>query len=148
MATATLTSPGMGVPVEASTPSNPIGNQHRKSDRTMVVMRRAMAESLDPVFFEAIQSDEADDEGRHLSGHQRQKASDLTDSAFLSLVLMPEVFPTVDLISHPYNGQVDPHDEVGNGQIGDKDTEASQTCPFVDEVESDHKAAHVAHNGQ
>ena len=50
MATATLSSPGMGVPVEASTPSKPIGNQHRKSDRTMVVRRRAMVASLDPVF--------------------------------------------------------------------------------------------------
>ena len=52
MATATLSSSEMGVPVEASSPSKPIGNQHRKSDRTMVVRRRAMVVSLDPVFFE------------------------------------------------------------------------------------------------
>ena len=50
MATATLSPPGMGVPVEASTPSKPIGNQHRKSDKTMVVRGRAMVASLDPVF--------------------------------------------------------------------------------------------------
>ena len=50
MATATLTSSEIGVPVEASTPSKPIGNQHRKSDRTTVVRRRAMVASLDPVF--------------------------------------------------------------------------------------------------
>ena len=57
---------------------------------------------------EAIQSDEADDEGRHLTGHQTQKASDFTDGTFFPLIVIPEVFPTVDLISHLYNGQVDP----------------------------------------
>ena len=97
---------------------------------------------------EAIQSDEADDEGRHLTGHERQKASDLTDRTFLPLVAIPEVFPTVDLISHPYNCQVDPHEEVCNGQIGDKDIEATETYAVVAEVKSGHKAAHVAHNGQ
>ena len=34
---------------------------------------------------EAIQSDEADDEGRHLTGHQTQKASDFTDGTFFPL---------------------------------------------------------------
>ena len=97
---------------------------------------------------EAIQSDEADDEGRHLSGHQTQKASDLTDRAFLPVVVMLEVYPTIDLISHPYNSQVDPHEEISHREIANNDTEAAQTSTFAADVESDHKAAHVAHNGQ
>ncbi len=97
---------------------------------------------------EAIQSDEADDEGRHLTGHQTQKTGDLTDGTFFPLIVIPEIFPTVDLISHLYNGQLDPHGEVSHREIGDKRIEVFQTCVFVEEVESGHKAAHVAHNGQ
>ena len=52
MAISTLSSSGMRVPVAASISNRPIGNQHKKSDRTMVVRRRAMVASLDPVFFE------------------------------------------------------------------------------------------------
>ena len=44
---------------------------------------------------EAIQSDEADDEGRHLTGHQTQKASYLTDRTFLPLIAIPQVFSEV-----------------------------------------------------
>ena len=47
---------------------------------------------------ETIQSDEADEEGRHLTGHQRQKVSDLADRTLLPIVALPEVEPTVDLI--------------------------------------------------
>ena len=39
--TATLTSPGIGVPLQASIPSKPTGNQHRKSVNTIDIRRRA-----------------------------------------------------------------------------------------------------------
>ena len=35
------------MPCEASRPSRPIGNQHRKSDRATVIRRRAILRSLD-----------------------------------------------------------------------------------------------------
>ena len=95
---------------------------------------------------EAVQSDKADEEGRHFTGHHRLRASDLTNNAFPPLVAMPEVFPTVDLISHTDNGQIDPHKEVGHREIGDENVEAAQDCAFVLKVESCHRAASVADN--
>ena len=50
MAMARLTSPGMGVPLEASRPSRPMGNQHRKSDMATVRSRRALVRSWDCMF--------------------------------------------------------------------------------------------------
>ena len=47
MAMATLTSPGTGVPLLAIRPSTPMGNQHRKSDTTTVIRRRATVRSRD-----------------------------------------------------------------------------------------------------
>ena len=45
VAMATLTSPGTAIPVEASRPSRPTGNQHTKSVAAMVTRRRAMLRS-------------------------------------------------------------------------------------------------------
>ena len=59
MAMATLTSPGTGVPLLAIRPSTPMGNQHRKSDTTTVIKRRAIIRSRD-VVLELVDSIELD----------------------------------------------------------------------------------------
>ena len=80
---------------------------------------------------EAVQRDEADDEGRHLGGQQRQDASNSTRLAGCPGFLVPQVLATVQQVSHPYHGQVHAHQEIGQTQVGHEDVEAGFGRSFL-----------------
>ena len=93
---------------------------------------------------EAVQRDEADDEGRHLRGQQKQDTSNTTRIAGRPGVLVPQVLATVHLVRDPYHGQVHAHQEIGQAQVGHEDVEAGLSLKY----KSQNKTADIPDDGQ
>ena len=61
---------------------------------------------------EPLQGDEANEESRHLAGHDGQKAGHLARGAVSPGDVLPQVSAQVLTVCYPDDGQVDAHEEI------------------------------------
>ena len=92
---------------------------------------------------ESVEGDEADEEGGHLTGQQREEAGRLAERAVSPGRVRQHVAAPVQPVRHPHHSQVQPHQKVGQTQMGHENGEPRFVGRPVDE-DAGHEAAEVA----
>ena len=125
---------------ESGQPRDPTSHQGRLLPEVDLAEGEAQDE-------EAVERNEADQEGRDLGREQREETGAATRHALLPRLPVPQVLPAVHPVRHPDHRQVHPHQKVRHAQVGHQDVEAALERLAL-QVEPGHEAARVAHHGQ
>ena len=96
---------------------------------------------------EAVQRDEADDEGRHLAGHQGQEARRSARHTSLPSHVFPQVRAQVQPVRHSDHRQVHTHQKIRHTQMRDEGAKTQVAGHCVDE-DTVHEAAEVSQQSQ
>ena len=94
---------------------------------------------------EPLQGDEADEESRHLAGHDGQKARHLARGAVSPGDVLPQVATQVLTVRYADDGQVDAHEEIRHAQHGGEDIKA---VAGLVQHHARYEGDEVAHHGQ
>ena len=73
-----------------------------------------------------IQGDQTDVESSNFTGKKTEKSCNLTGRTCPPCLIIEDILSCVDGVCCPYDGQVDPHQEVSKAQVGDKHSKRSQ----------------------